>query len=77
MNRTRREKLRTLMARISDIRDELEAVCEEEDEARESMPENMQDGDRYAASEECSEAMTSGCSSLDEAIGYIEDAVQG
>lgn len=77
MNRTRREKLRTLMARISDLRDELEEACDEEDEARESMPENMQYGDRYAASEECSEAMREGCSSLDEAIGYIEDAVQG
>lgn len=65
------------MARISDIRDELEEACDEEDEARESMPENMQYGDRYAASEECSEAMREGCSSLDEAIGYIEDAVQG
>ena len=77
MNRTRREKLRTLMARLSDLRDELAEVCDEEDEARESMPEDMQYGDRYAASEECSEAMREGCSSLYEAIGYIEDAVQG
>lgn len=77
MNNARREKLRKLMASLERTKEEVECILKKEDEARDAMPENLQDSDRYTASEECSDAMSDAVSSLEEAIGYIEDAVQG
>lgn len=51
---------------ISVLCGELKDVIKEEDEARESVPENLVNSSSYEISEECSEAM-------DEAINLLED----
>ena len=68
MNADRRARLRIIRNKLNDVRDDLESVREDEDEARDNMPENLAYSDRYERSEECS-------SSMDDAIGYISDAI--
>lgn len=64
---------------IDSCRDELEAIKDSEDEYRDSMPESLHAGDRYAASEAASEALenaleTLGDLSFDDLQSHLEKA---
>ena len=48
---------------------------DEEDEARDNMPESLQESDRYTQSEEASEALCSAINSLAEASSALEEVV--
>lgn len=74
MNRARRDKLSELMLKIESLSFELEALKDEEDEYRENMPENLQYGEKYEASETASDNMGSAIDSLNEAMDYINEA---
>ena len=67
MNKLRRKTLQRIFDQLSDLREEIEAVKEEEDESRENMPENLQGSERYEQSETAS-------SNMDEAMEYISSA---
>ena len=67
MNKFRRKTLQKIYDQLSDLREEIEAVKEEEDESRENMPENLQGSERYEQSETAS-------SNMDEAMEYISSA---
>lgn len=45
----------------------------EEDDARESIPEGLQDSDRYLVSEESSDLMESAIDSLETALSSFDD----
>lgn len=49
---------------------------EEEDDARDNMPESLQNSERYEQSEEASESMESAEEALQEAIGYLESVAE-
>lgn len=57
---------------IYNIKSTLEDIHSEEDDYRDNMPENMQQGERYETSESDSDAMGSAENSLDEAKEYLE-----
>ena len=57
MNNKRREKISDLMEELSTPKDRLETIREEEDDARDNMPESLQNSERYEQSEEASESM--------------------
>ena len=67
MNKLRRKTLQKIFDQLSDLREEIEAVKEEEDGSRENMPENLQGSERYERSETAS-------SNMDEAMEYISSA---
>lgn len=75
MNKSRRRELKKVIQSLLDVRDDLEIVRDEEDETRDNRPESLQVSIQYEESEACSEAMNSALDSIDEAIGYIEDAI--
>lgn len=54
MNKIRRKALQEIYDKLSDLREELEAIKDEEDESRENMPENLQGSERYEQSETAS-----------------------
>lgn len=68
MNAIRRRQLEELSSRIEEIQRELWGVKYEEDDCRESMPENLQNSSRYEESEACSD-------NLEDAMQYIDDAL--
>lgn len=76
MNKIRRKALQEIYDKLSDLREELETIKDEEDESRENMPENLQGSERYEQSEtasgnidEAMEYLSSACDSIESAMG--------
>lgn len=67
MNKQRRNRLGEAFDLITEAEQILEEVKQEEDEARENLPDNFRDGDR-------GQQMQDAIDMIDEAIGYCQDA---
>lgn len=76
MNKVRRKALSEIAEQISTLRDELEALRDEEDEYHENIPKSLQGGEKYELSESVSDSMNEALDSLDEAISNIESAAE-
>ena len=85
MNARRRKELESISSdlselrdyidsRLSDIRDRLEAVKDEEQECADNTPENLQMTGRYENSCNAVECMENALSSLDDTVNEIESA---
>jgi len=68
MNKDRRARIDELSVNLEDIRAAIEMLRDEEQEAFENLPENIQESER-------GELMDSAVSSLDEASSAIEEAM--
>ena len=66
MNKPRRKALESILCRLMDIAEELEAVREEEQEAFDNMPESLQYSER-------GEQMEAAIEALEEAYEAISD----
>lgn len=73
MNKVRRKELQELYDIISEAKDRLEMLHDEED-YKDNMPENLQISERYERAEAAVDALDSAVSSLEEALDYIEEA---
>ena len=67
MNKQRRKRLGEAFDLIAQAEQICEEVKQEEDEARENLPDNFRDGDR-------GQEMQDAVDMIDEAIGYCQDA---
>lgn len=67
MNKQRRIRLGKASDLITEAEQILEEVKQEEDEARENLPDNFRDGDR-------GQQMQDAIDMIDEVIGYCQDA---
>lgn len=76
MNDDRRKLLTSIARRIEELHSEIEARMEEEQESLDSMPPNLQDGDRAEKSREALDHLESAMSSLDEAVDSLRCAVE-
>lgn len=77
MNRIRRKALQEIYDKLSDLREELETIKDEEDESRENMPENLQGSERYEQSETASGNIDEAMEYLSSACDSIESAMEG
>lgn len=68
MNKERRNRVARIVNTLSPCVEELEEVKNDEDASRESIPENLQGGERYEQSEECSDT-------LEDAIDNLRDVI--
>lgn len=68
MNKRRRKDLRSVIEQLEGLKDYLESIMSEEEDYRDSIPENLQGSARYVKADDA-------CSSLDDAICSLEDAV--
>lgn len=73
MNKQRRQKIREVITQLETCADNLETVKSDEDEARENIPENLQDGEAYCTSEECSDKIEEAMSDIRAVIENLED----
>ena len=73
MNANRRKRLREILRKLEEARSEIESVRDDEDEARDKIPESLQESDRYTSSAEASEAMDDEAGDISEAISTIEE----
>lgn len=83
MNAQRRNRLRAACRQLEQVKTDLELVCEkidtirdEEDEARDNMPENLQYSERYEESEDCSRLMDSATECITATTEYIDSAIE-
>ena len=74
MNKDRRTRLRAARKQLSDARDDIKIVNDEEDDARDTMPESLQGTERYESSEEASEHLEDAMDFIDKAIKLIQEA---
>lgn len=67
MNKERRKRLAEAYEKIGEVKEILESVKDEEQEAYDNLPENFQNGER-------GEEMQNYIDMIDEAYGYLDDA---
>lgn len=72
MNKTRRKAIEKIVDKLMELQADLQWIKEDEDDARDAMPESLQDTERYSESEEASQAMEDADSSIQDAIDYLE-----
>jgi len=77
MNKLRRKSLQEIFDKLSDLREEIESIKDEEDESRENMPENLQGSERYEQSETASYNMDEAMEYISSACDSIESAMEG
>lgn len=68
MNKIRRQNLKKICDKIEIIKCELEEVLQQEEDYRDSIPDNLIGSKRYEKAEEA-------CDYLEEACDYLEDII--
>ncbi len=73
MNKVRRTQIQRVSDWISNIIAEIETIRDEEDEARESMPENLVGSERYETSEVASDTLQDTIDLLEESVERLSE----
>ena len=76
MNKPRRKYLQVLLVQLTEIRDTLEAIKDEEEEYRDNMPENLQGSERYEKADTVCDDLCDAVSNLEEVIANIENSIE-
>ena len=74
MNKMRRKQLAEIQDKLAEIRDMIDSVLSDEQEAFDNLPESLQDGERGEAMQAAIDAMESAMDSCEEAESSIEEA---
>lgn len=77
MNKERRKRIEELSSKLSECKDEAEAIMEEEQEFFDNMPENMQGGEKGETAQSAIDALQEASDNADAAIGNLNDAAGG
>lgn len=76
MNKARRKQLEDLIEQLSGIKDGIEAVLEEEQEAFDNLPEGIQASERGEAMQENIDNLQTAADSLEsEVMDYIQGVI--
>ena len=73
MNKVRRTQIQRVSDSFSNIIAEIETIRDEEDEARESMPENLVGSERYETSEVASDTLQDTIDLLEESVERLSE----
>lgn len=73
MNRKRKKRIEELIGQISDLQNEVKQLLEEEQEAYNNLPENLQESECGERMERAVEQLDCADSSLEETIDYLSD----
>ena len=76
MNNLRRKRIQAVIDKLSDLKEEIDDIYNEEEEYRDNMPENLMESDRYSKADNAVENLDSSSTSLDEIIEYLESAME-
>ena len=76
MNKARRKALKVILESVQDLRDQLELLHDEEEEYRESIPENLQSSEKYEKADAAVYALSEAVESLENAAAEIESAME-
>lgn len=76
MNNARRKAITKISDKLDQLREELDALMQEEQEYYDVMPEAFQDGEKGERSQEAIDNMDYALSSIQEAVDYLNEATQ-
>lgn len=76
MNETKRKSLRDAILHLNRVIFLVEGVCDKEEDALESCPENLQESERYFSMEAAIDHMHDALEDLDAAKEHIESAIR-
>lgn len=74
MNNIRRKRIESLMEKLEDLKSDLDLIMADEQEARDNIPENMQESERYQRAEEACDNLEYAYGGLEEVIDYLTEA---
>lgn len=77
MNKARRKSIKEIASQLDEARGALEELQVEEEQSRDSIPENLQGSARYEASDAACEALSDAVSGLDEIIANLDELAEG
>ena len=75
MNKIRRKQINIIINKLNACVVELENIKDLEDESRDNMPENLQNGDAYYYSDECSDKLIEAIDSINDVISELDTIV--
>lgn len=73
MNKDRRKRIQEIITQLNTCSDNLSSIKDEEDFTRDNIPENLQGGEAYCVSEECSDKIDDALSDIQQAVGTLEE----
>ena len=73
MDKSRRKSIRAVINTLENVVSEIDFIKDEEDCARDGIPENLQNSERYEHSEFCSDNMQEANDCIQEAISRLEE----
>lgn len=74
MNKARRNRIAEVQNQLEALKQDIDSILEEEQEALDNMPESLQDSERGQAMQEVIDALESAIGSFDELDEYLTDA---
>ena len=74
MNKARRNRIADVQSKLEELKQEIDAILSDEQEAYDNMPESLQNGERGEAMQEAIDALESAVSSCEEIDEYLTDA---
>lgn len=75
MNKRRREAIQKVLDQMLELKERVESLKDEEQEAFDSMPESLQQSDRGQASEAAASALESAVDAFDEIETALQEAL--
>ena len=76
MNTIRRKELEGIVAALEDIRESIDCILYDEQEAYDNLPESLQESERGEAMENAIDAMGDAENMLEDVISYLNDAIE-
>ncbi len=76
MNKQRRKLIDAAVAKLTELRMEVEAIAEDEEEYRDAIPENLAASEVYDKADDAAGSLRLAADGLGDAIDYLEEAAQ-
>ena len=77
MNAPRRKSIQEVIDQLEELKSTIETIMDEEQEAYDNLPENLQGSERGEAMSEAADNLDSAYSSIDEVLEYLSAAIEG
>lgn len=75
MNEKRRERLRDAVRMLTSVASVVEAVCDNEQDAMDNIPENLQATERYERMEDAVDSLNDALEKIEDAKGHIQSVL--
>lgn len=74
MNKQRRTEIQDVMDKLTELRDQVECIQNDEQEAFDNLPEGIQASDKGSMMEEAVNSLQDALDGIDEAVSGLENA---